>query len=249
LEADIPTLEDHLRTYLQRPDVLEQLKPLEEAPKRFIDFFAMVGLMIVKMAELPPSRGYEPLLMIQYGVDRILARGMARIVIRHGKRRAAEGRHHRRVFDAIRFLAERHRRPSAVFLRAQLLLDAWDETSIIETVFDEIGLCGTEFIGLLKALVEGRDVDHRRTTEIAARIAPHLSVARGPKISAPSAAHEFFLTGLTRIKGARAYTWSTQEDDFSDSVTKATRLEFDEPDFDPRPAHRRVRAGRGVKLD
>jgi hypothetical protein len=81
LEADIPTLEDHLRTYLQRPDVLEQLKPLEEAPKRFIDFFAMVGLMIVKMAELPPSRGYEPLLMIQYGVDRILARGMARIVM------------------------------------------------------------------------------------------------------------------------------------------------------------------------
>ena len=71
---------NHLRTYLQRPDVLEQLKPLEEALKRFIDFFALVGLMIVKMAELPPSSGYEPLL-IQYGVNRILARGMAGIVI------------------------------------------------------------------------------------------------------------------------------------------------------------------------
>jgi hypothetical protein len=248
LETDIPTLEDHLRTYLQRPDVLEQLKPLEEALKRFIDFFAMVGLMIVKMAELPPSRGYEPLL-IQFGVNRILARGMAGIVIRHGNRRAAERRRHRRVFDAIRFLAERDRQPRAIFLRAQLLLEAWDETSIIETVFDEMGLSETEFIGLLKALVEGRDVDHRRITEIAALVAPHLSVARGPKISAPSAAHEFFLASLVRIKGARAYTWSSLEENFIDPVTKATRLEFEEPDFDPRPARRRVKAGRGVKLD
>jgi hypothetical protein len=43
LEADIPTLEDHLRTYLQRPDVLEQLKALAEALRPFIDFFAMLG--------------------------------------------------------------------------------------------------------------------------------------------------------------------------------------------------------------
>jgi hypothetical protein len=248
LEADIPTLEDYLKTYLQRPNVLEQLKPLEEALKRFIDFFAMVGLAFVKMAELPPSRGYEPLL-IQYGLNPILSRGMASIAICHGRRRAAEGRYHRNVFDAIRFLAKRDRRQRAIFLRAQLLVEAWDETSIIETVFDEIGFCGTEFIGLLKAVVEGRDVDYRRVTEIAARVAPHLSVARGPKIRAPSAAHEFFLASLVRIKGKHAYTWSMLEENFIDPVTEATRSEFDEPDFDPRPACRRVKAGRGVKLD
>jgi hypothetical protein len=76
-----------------------------------------------------------------------------------------------------------------------------------------------------------------------------LSVARGPKISAASAAHEFFLACLEGIKEAQAYTWSAVLDDFCDSVTKATRLEFEEPHFDPRPARRRVRAGRGVKLD
>ena len=228
--------------------MLEQLKPLEEALKPFIGFFAMAGLVIMKMAELPPSPGYEPLL-IQYGVDPIVARGTARLVIRHGKRRAAEGGCHRLVFDAIRFLAKRDRQRRAIFRRAQLLLETWDETSITETVFDEIGLSETEFIGLLKALVEGRDVDCRRIMEIATRVAPHLSVARGPRISAPSAAHELFLTGLVRIKGTHAYTWSTLKEDFIDLVTKATRLEFDEPDFDPRPARRRVKAGRGVKID
>src|SRR5258708_40101282 len=118
----------------------------------------MMGLAIMKVAELPPSPGYEPLL-IRYGVDPIAARGMARIVTHHGKRRAAESGWHRRVFDAIRFLAERVRQRRAIFRRARLLLEAWDKTSIIETVFDEIGLSETEFIGLLKALVEGRVVD------------------------------------------------------------------------------------------
>jgi hypothetical protein len=247
LEADIPTLEDHLRTYLQRPDVLEQLKPLEEALRPFIDFFAMLGLVIMKMTELPPSRGYEPLL-IQYGVDHIASRGMARIVIRHGKRPAAESGWHRQVFDAIRFLAERDRQRNAIFRRARLLLAAWEETSIIEAAFDDIGLDETEFIGLLKTLVEGRVVDCTRIMEIAARVAPHLSFGRGPKISASSTAHEFFLAALVPIKEAHAYTWSTLEENFTDPVTKATRVEFDEPDFDPRPAHRRRKAGRGVKI-
>jgi hypothetical protein len=200
LEADIPTLEDHLRTYLQRPDVLEQLKALEEALRPFIDFFAIPGVVIMKMTELPPSRGYEPLL-IQYGVNHIASRAMARIVIRHGERRAAESGWHRQVFDAIRFLAERDRQRHAIFRQAQLLLAAWKETSIIETAFDDIGLDETEFIGLLTALVEGRVVDCRRITEIAACVAPRLSLGRGPKISASSAAHEFFLAVLVPIKG------------------------------------------------
>jgi hypothetical protein len=247
LEADIPTLEDHLRTYLQRPDVLEQLRPLEKALRPFIDLLAMLGLVIAKMMELAPSRDYEPLL-IRYGVNHIASRGMARIVICHGKRRAAESGWHRRVFDAIRFLAERDRQRRAIFRRAQLLLAAWEETSIIETAFVDIGLDETEFIGLLKGLVEGRVVDCRRITEIAFHVAPRLSLGRGPKISASSAAHEFFLAVLVHVDGVHAYTWSPLEENFIDFVTNATRVEFDEPNFDPRPAHRRRKAGRGVKI-
>jgi hypothetical protein len=244
LEVDIPTLYEHMEVYLRRPDVPEQLKSLSES---LISFFAMVGLAIVKMTELPPSPGYEPLL-IKYGLHPIQARVMARIAVRHGKLRAAESEWHRRVFDAVRFLAERDRQRSAIFRRAQLLLEAWDNTSIIKEVFDEIGLSATEFIELLKALVEGRVVDGRRITEIAAHLAPHLSLGRGPKISAASAAHEFFLATIEHTTGAHAYTWNALEDNFTDPVTEATRIEFDEPVFDPRPAHRRRKAGRGVEI-
>jgi hypothetical protein len=245
LEVDIPTLDDHLIAYLQRLNVLEQLNSSLEP---LIGLFATIGLGIVKVGELSPSSGYEPLL-IRYGLNPVLARGMARIAIRHGERRAAESEWHRRVFDALRFLAEPGRQRHAIFRRAQLLLEAWENTSIIETVFDEIGLSETEFIGLLKALVEGRAVDCRRITEIAARLTPHLSLGRGPKISAASAAHEFLLAAIEPITGAHAYTWSAVDDDFTDPVTEATRKEFDEPHFDPRPAHRRRKAGRGVKID
>jgi hypothetical protein len=248
LEVDIPTLYDHIEAYLQRPDVVEQLKSSSGPLNSFINFVAMIGLAIVKLAELPPSSGYEPLL-IGYGLHPNLARGMARIVIRHGERRAAESGWHQRVFDAVRFLAEPARQRGAVLRRAQLLLEAWDKTSIIETVFDEIGLSESEFIGLLKALVEGRVVDCRRITEIAAHLAPHLLLGRGPKISAASAAHEFFLAAIERITGAHAYTWNDIQADFVDPVTRATRMEFDEADFDPRPAHRRRKAGRGVEFD
>jgi hypothetical protein len=247
LEVDIPTLYDHMEAYLQRPDVLEQLKSSSEPLNPFIGFVAMIGLAITKVAELPPSPGYEPLL-IRYGVDPVVARGLARIAIRRGRRRAAESGWRRYVFDALRFLAEPRQR-GAILRRAQLLLQAWDKTSIIETVFDEIGLSETEFIGLLKALVEGRVVDCRRITEIAAQLAPHSSPGRGPKIREASAAHEFFLAAIERITGAHAYTWNAVEGNFTDPATKATRMEFNEADFDPRPAHRRRKAGRGVEFD
>ena len=56
-----------------------------------------------------------------------------------------------------------------------------------------------EFIGLLKSAVEGREVAWRRITEIAATIAPRLSMTRGPKISAASATHEVFLETVAEL--------------------------------------------------
>jgi hypothetical protein len=44
------------------------------------------------------------------------------------------------------------------------------------------------------------------------------------------------------VTGSRAYTWSDEQEIFTDPLTNATRLEFGKPDFDPRPAYRRVRA-------
>jgi hypothetical protein len=84
-------------------------------------------------------------------------------------------------------------------------------------------------------------------TEIAATIAPYVSIPRGPKVSAASAAHEFLLKELGQLTGSRAYTWRDDEGKFTDRKTEATGLEFNEPKFDPRPAYRGVKARAGAK--
>jgi hypothetical protein len=40
----------------------------------------------------------------------------------------------------------------------------------------------------------------------------------------------------------QGYTYSPDLEDFTDELTKATRIEFGDPNFDPRPAVRRARA-------
>ena len=56
-------------------------------------------------------------------------------------------------------------------------------------------------------------------------------------MSAASAAHRFLVEGLSEIGSERktpvAYSYSSLEEDFVDPLTKATRLEFGELDFDP----------------
>src|ERR1700747_855952 len=101
------------------------------------------------------------------------------------------------------------RRRRAILRRAEVLLAAWDETSIIETLFDEASLIEVEFIGLLKSAVEGREVAWRRITEIAATIAPLLSIPRGPKTSAASASHELLLEEFVSITCSQGYTWTS----------------------------------------
>jgi hypothetical protein len=97
---------------------------------------------------------------------------------------------------------------------------------------------------LLKSVVEGREIDRARITAIAAHVSRHLPTERGKRIRASSAAHEFFLDQVVSLEAPRAFTWSNLEDDFTDAVTLATRKEFNDPDFDPRPARRRLRKQR-----
>jgi len=121
---------------------------------------ALIGASLSRIAELPPSSGYEPVL-VKNGSDPVLARGIAFLAVRIGRRLASESKRRRPVFDAIRFLAK-PRQKRAILSRAKILLAAWDETSIIETVFDEIGLQETEFIKLLQDIVQGQTTDFNR---------------------------------------------------------------------------------------
>jgi hypothetical protein len=249
-QASGRTLIDYLKEYLARPDVVEQMKPVEAVfvglSKVYGGMFQMAWTISQRAIESSPSIAYEPFL-VEHGVKPVWARGLASLTICRGKRCANESIRLPAVVGAIRFLAKPGRGRRAILRKAEVLLAAWEETSIVETIFDDAALRASEFIGLLKSAVEGREVVCPRTREIAAAVAPHLSIPRGPKISAASAAHEILLEEFVSVTGSQGYTWDSYKEDYSDPLTRATRREFRDPDFDPRAAYRRVRARRKEK--
>jgi hypothetical protein len=195
------------------------------------------GEYLVRAFSYPPSPGYEPLL-ISLGVSLGLARLAAYLFIRVGYRVANDNATRPHVVEALRFLAKPGRlRPSAIARRAKILLSARRDSSVLEEIFQNADI---EFAELLEPAIEGRESAHCRLRAMAAAVAPRIRVNRGPKICAASAAHEFFLKESTPLIGSRAYTWDDLAEDYVDELTQATRIEFGEPDFDPRPARRRL---------
>lgn len=234
----MPTLVALLEDYL-RPEVIERLRPLQNA---FVQIMSGSDRVLQNIANAPASPGYEPWL-IERGTNRIAARGLAMVLTRAGRRRAKDSQWRLKVVKAIRFLAKPGRRKDAFMRKAVFLLEAWEETAVIETIFRQAGRDEFEFTRLLNSARNGEvAVLFGCLAEIAAALGPFLSVARGPKVSAELEAHEFFLAEIATPTGAAGYAWSDLEDDFIDDQTKATRREFNSPSFDPRPAHGKVNA-------
>jgi len=222
----------------------ERLQPPEPYPLIALpgirDLIAALAVIFHRTMQLPPSKGYEPLFLAN-GYNEISARGIAHVARRSGKRQANESKRIRPVYDAIRFLAK-PRRKGAILSRAELLLAAWQETSIIETLFDRIGLQETEFIGLLEAIVDQKGENCVRLMEIAAGVTPHLALPRGPKVSQPSASHAFLIDAGVKLTSRRAsHSRKDRTADNCDALTEATRREFNQPNFDSRPAKRRLK--------
>lgn len=196
-----------------------------------------MGEALLRLSQLPASPGYEPWL-IEKGYGRLGARGLATVLVHAAKRRAQDSKRQGEVVKAIRFLAKPSHRPVTMLRRAKVLLQVWEETSVIETFFLQAGQDEFEFIRLLKRARDGESIDCQRLSEIAAAITPFLKLSRGPKIRAASEAHAF----LTEVgKSTGAYTWNDITGDFIDRQTLATRQEFNDPQFDPRPPRRRIR--------
>jgi hypothetical protein len=252
MRAAVDYLADQIFAKEPRPDFIDQEKPLNPGARIFAELYlqlgTIIGFAVVRVSELPPSRAYEPLL-IANGWNSIAARGLAAIAVRSGKRQAKESKWHRPVFDAIRFLAVPGRQKRAILARVKVLITAWKETSIIETAFHKAGLHETEFINLLEATSKGENVDYQHLAKIAAGIAPHLSLSRGPKISAPSATLEFLLEdGAPEvIKKRRPHSRHSRSEEYCDALTEATRREFATPHFDSRSARRRLKARLGAR--
>jgi hypothetical protein len=195
------------------------------------------GKVIEYLDELPPSPGYEPFL-VDAGWSRVAARGMAALALQRSKRLATESEWRRQAINAIRFLT-RKRQVRAIRNRAELLIKA-SQTTTVETIFSEARLDESEFLYLLRTVVEGRPVDYERIREIATLISARSAVPRGPRVRIASAAHEFFLNpemGLAPQRRPSAYR--NRDAEYVSPLTAATRLEFGAPEFDPRPAQRR----------
>lgn len=193
-----------------------------------------------------PSPGYEAWL-IERGEFPLVARLRAHLVVRSGARVANEGQRRPEVLRALRFLSKTGRNAAAVRRRVDVLLRACEETSIIETLFEDAGLNWAEFISSLTAAAGGDSSAFHRLAAIAASLGPYLPNGRGRRVTAASAAHEFFLEEMVLPAAAVAYAWSDYNGDFTDAATQATRRQFDVADFDPRPAHRRLKARQSRK--
>ena len=181
-----------------------------------------------RLEDMPPSPGYEPLL-VEHGQHLVVARFFSYVWKGLAKKMADEARTQRTVAEAIRFLAQPGRTKRAISRRAVVLLE-----SNLVRIFDGVDVSVSEFVESLEAVVRGDHTASQRVREIAAVLTPHLSVRRGRRVSAASSAHEMLLS-LT----SGSYTWDDLIRDYSDPQTGATRLAFGDPDFDPRPAHRR----------
>jgi hypothetical protein len=240
----MPTFADLFVAELARSGAIERLKPWAGL---FIEFQKMLGgtvqmaMAIAERAEENfPSKAYGPYLEEQ-GFAPSLARGLGSLTISVATREASEARRRAPVVEAIRFLAQGDRQKRSILPRARVVLDASTETSIVDNLFANVGSNKDEFLSLLRTLSDGGVINREQIRKIASAIAPSLPRARGRKVTDESAAHELFLE-MNASLGLRAgYTWSDLEGDFVDEETRVTRQEFDNPDFDPRSAHRRIK--------
>jgi hypothetical protein len=202
--------------------------------------------MVERLDKLPPAPGYEPML-IERGHHSLMARGLSYWIIRSGKEEANKAKMQRIVVDALRFLAKPGRTKRSISRRAAALLEVWNATSDLGDVFNGADVSVFEFVEALEGALQGDLAACQRVTEVAAALAPGLSVRPGPKASTASIAHEFALTCVANMPGSKAYTYDHVSEDYTDPLTRATRLAFGDPDFDPGPARRRQRKRLGLK--
>jgi hypothetical protein len=204
-----------------------------------------LNVTLGRRMKYPGDRGYVKFLT-GLGYDRNWAGFLAAWVVATGRRKAQADEIQLKVVEAIRFIAKPGRRREPFLRQTRIILSAFEDTDLMEGLFEGAPLREWEFMEHLRLAVEGDRTARQSATTIAATIKYRASVRRGPKVSPASAAHEYLLETL-RIVGSGAYTWSDIESGFTDQMTQATAEEFDESGFDPRPAYRRVRAREAVK--
>jgi hypothetical protein len=201
--------------------------------------FAMVSVAAVKIADLPASAGYEPTLT-QQGFHPIWSRGLAHLIKRSGDRRAKEQQLRPQVVKAIKALPSAPR--ERLLSYSEDLQQIANESSIIDTICSEVGLREWDLLAPLRRIAEDETADRQSLVNVVSKLGPALRVPRGRKTSAASFAHQFLLEdGLPDQLNCSTLTYSDKAEDFTDPLTRATRVEFGDNDFSPRAASRRAK--------
>jgi hypothetical protein len=228
---DRAVVERHLRTV--RPECDQPENPDDDAEVR-----------IGRGLKYPKDKGYSKFLeRLRY--DRNWAGMMAAVIVEEGRVRAATAKRSTEFAQALRRLANPRLETEAFLANAKVALEAMAGTVSTRDLFDGLPrFYGLVFIRALRSCLAGDLSDRPDVCRIAKAIWRRVAVSRGPKLTHASAAHEYFLESHS-IFGTGAFTWSPYSEDFTDRLTQATREEFDDPDFNPVPARRRLRAKQG----
>lgn len=199
---------------------------------------------------MKPSFGYEPLLM-RMGWDQPAARAIAKFAVNEGRRQARESKACSQAIKDIKFLARGFRQRAAVVRRAKRLYDAWKNNNrAVGDLLYRANIEDFRFMHLAKSVADGKETDTDALIAMAAKAAPHLSLRRGPKISSASASHEFFLEDrLGIMRGRLPKPGPNRHAEYVDALTRATRAEFKNDDFNSRTARERVSRKRLIKRE
>jgi hypothetical protein len=218
----------HLRTV--RPECDRPESPYDDAEVR-----------LGRGLKYPKDRGYAKFLAT-LGYDRNWAGMLAAKIVEEGRVRAATSQKKREFAQALRRLTNPRLETEAFLANAKVVSEAVNGTLLTDGLFEDLRLFeGLEFIRELRFCLAEDLSGRAEVCRIAKAIWRRVVVSRGPKLTHSSAAHEYFLESQS-IFGPAAFTWSPEDEDFTDRLTQATREEFDDPDFNPVPARRRLRA-------
>jgi hypothetical protein len=196
----------------------------------------------------PKNNGYAKL-FVSVGYDPNWAGFQAAYVVEQGRIRAATSQKRAAFAKALRQLAKPDLSDEAFRENAKIVDEAMNGTLLLDDSFNDFSLFeDLTFIREIRFCVSGDMAGRAEISRIADAMSRRVAVSRGRKLTVASAAHEYLLETLS-IFGDQAYTWSPEEEGFTDRYTQATREEFDDPTFSPLAAARRVRKTRGSRRD
>jgi hypothetical protein len=214
------------------------LENINQALQRFSD---SVDEKITELLKAPRVEGYEQH-FIRGGLTPLGAQIMTQITLRQGPRHHAETLANRALASAVGELVRQKEASALVISRrakrlANLLKDGMGSPQLRDA-FRAAGIAEEEdAFTLVVSDAAPRSPDAcARLTAICERLKPHLADPRGRMLRVQSATHELLLLSFDR-----PVTLSGSMDCYEDPATKGTRQAFDDYDFDPRPALRRIR--------